>query len=157
MPEKLGTKPFKPHYLGSVGVNMSKSTLSLKPCTVTMGQPFNTSRNRMCPVYEKMKIVLEARGWNQKAFHASKIPQGDMCYFKYDGIEKVQEEGGDVGILFSLDVNIEGLNKSSGNTCMVNMTLESFEPDKKLNPINHTLENNLLSYFEETIKGPIHR
>ena len=136
---------------------MPKTTLSLKPCTVTMGKPFETSRNKMCPVYEKMRIVLEARGWSQKAFHASKIPQGDMCYFKFDGIEKVKNNGENVGILFSLDVNIEGLNKSSGNTCMVNMTLESYEPDKKLNPIHHASEDKLLSYFEETIMGPVHR
>ena len=129
----------------------------MKPCTVTMGKPFDTSRNRMCPVYEKMKIILEARGWKQKAFHASKLPQGDMCYFKYDGIEKIQENGGEVGILFSLDVNIEGLNKASGNTCMVNMTLESFEPEKKLDPIHHASEDKLLSYFEETIRVPGHQ
>ena len=119
-----------------------------------MGMPFDTSRNRMCPVYEKMKIVLEARGWKQKAFHASKVHQGDMCYFKYDGIEKISDTKGGVGVLFSLDVNIEGLNKTSGDTCMVNMTLESYEPDKKLNPINHVSEDKLLSYFEETLRVP---
>ena len=122
-----------------------------------MGKPFESNGKRMCPVYEKMKIILEARGWNQKAFHSSKVPQGDMCYFKFDGIEKVQDKGENVGILFSLDVNIEGLNKSSGNTCMVNMTLESYEPDKRLNPIHHASESKLLSYFEETIMGPVHR
>ena len=119
-----------------------------------MGMPFDTSRNRMCPVYEKMKIILEARGWKQKAFHASKVHQGDMCYFKYDGIEKIPDTRGGVGVLFSLDVNIEGLNKTSGDTCMVNMTLESYEPDKKLNPINHVSEDKLLSYFEETLRVP---
>ena len=132
--------------------HMSKTSLKLKPCAVTLGTPFDSSKSRMCPVYKNMKVILEARGWEQKAFHASKLPQGDMCYFTFDGIEKVQENGGKVGILYSLNANIEGLNKSSGSTCIVNMSIDSYEPKNKLVSINHSSEEEILNILADEIR-----
>ena len=149
----LGTILFKAIHFPNSGVNMPRTTLKLKPCAVTMGKPFDTDGNRLCPVYVKMKKVLEARGWEQKSFYASKVPQGDVCYFKFEGIEKVQENGGNVGILFSANVNIEGLNKTSGSTCIVNLTLESYNPENKITTINHSSESEIINFLEEQLRA----
>ncbi|MCK5024067.1 MAG: hypothetical protein KAR56_00455 [Thermoplasmata archaeon] len=117
-----------------------------------MGKPFETNSKRLCPVYEKIKEILVARGWEQKAFHASKVPQGDMCFFKFEGIENVLENKGEEFILFSIGVNIEGLNKASGSTCIVNITMESYNPKNKFVTINHPFENKIMALLEEHIQ-----
>ena len=123
---------------------MPRTTMSLKPCTVTMGKPFETSGRRMCPIYERMKKTLESWGWTQKKFHSSKVPQGDICYFKFEGQEEIGSGAETKTIIHVLDVNIEGLNKASGNKCTVILSLESFYPEDRLTIVRHESETQLL-------------
>ena len=62
-----------------------KSNLILKPCTTTMGKPFVENSNALCPLYVRIKIYLEKKGWEEKIFTPTKTKNRDMCYIKFEG------------------------------------------------------------------------
>ena len=117
---------------------MRNLELKLKTCTVTLGTPFDETRKKMCPVYEKLRAYFISRGWEKKHYHAENVHHGGMCIFRYEGLEKPENE--DREILYSAEVTIRG----SETTCTVNMSVNSLDPKNRMRSLNHESEAEIL-------------
>ena len=124
---------------------MRSRELKLKNCTVTLGKPFDETRKRMCPVYEKLKNHFESRGWVKKHYHAENVHRGGECYFRYEGVERAQP--GDIEILYKAEVTIRGTE----TTCTVNISVGSFDAKNPMRPLNHVSESGLLDDLAELL------
>ncbi|MBA3045050.1 MAG: hypothetical protein FP824_02410 [Euryarchaeota archaeon] len=117
---------------------MQNIALKLEACKVTLGVPFDESRKKMCPVYKRLRDYLEARGWTRKHYHAENVHNGGMCCFKYERLEPIDSDID--GILYTVEVTIRGTE----TTCIVNITVDSFDPKDRMKSLNHESEAALL-------------
>ncbi|MBU4071694.1 MAG: hypothetical protein KJ773_05930 [Candidatus Thermoplasmatota archaeon] len=113
---------------------MQNIALKLKAFKVTLGVPFDESRQKMCPVYKRLRDHLEARGWARKHYHAENVHHGGMCCFKYEGLEPIEPDIDE--ILYTVEVTIRGTE----TTCTVNITVDSFDPKNRMKSLNHESE-----------------
>ncbi len=119
--------------------------LNHKNCTVTVGVPFNLSRKRMCPIYERLRDYFLEHGWKEIQYTAENVHNGGHAYIKYEGL--IKPEGEDEEILYMVEVTIRGTE----TTCKAHLTVDSFKLPNRLITIRHPSEETMLQTLIDII------
>ena len=131
-----------------VSIVMKRVNVVLKPCTRTLGKPFEGDEAK-CPLYRKVDSFFTPNGWSQTNSNAYKTGISDKCSVKYTKAMVKELDGQKSDLLFTIMVDIEG----SDNKCSINLLIDSFKPGDKIRSLDHEFEDEIVSEFNDFLSG----
>ena len=125
--------------------------------------PLTREVKSQCPKLTKVIEFLEEDEWKRTHMSASKTLNGVAYYLKFKkegyvpneseiNVEDLNLGGNNKLINYTVELNLEEIKSTWGNSCYLNIIVNSYDPKKKLTSLNHSSEKSILGQLEGLVE-----